>query len=83
MEIVLIKPFPKVFGAIFVLRLFTKRINHSKYVRVIKTGKEIEIETDESRFHIDGEPLDIKGKVAVKIKKEVLKVLKTPGNKFL
>ena len=32
MEIVLIKPFPKIFGAIFVLRLFTKRINNSKYV---------------------------------------------------
>jgi len=83
MEIVLIKPFPKIFGAIFVLRLFTKRINNSKYVRVIKTGGEIVIETDETRFHIDGEPLDIKGRVVINIRREVLKVLKTRRNKFI
>ena len=83
MEIVLIKPFPKIFGAIFVLRLFTKRINNSKYVKVIKTGGEIVIETDETRFHIDGEPLEIKGRVVINIRKEVLKVLKTRGNKFI
>jgi len=83
MDIVMIKPFPKVFGALFVLRLFTKRINKSKYVRHLKTDQEIVIDTDETRFHIDGEPIEIHGKVNVKIKKEVLKVLKTPGNKFL
>jgi diacylglycerol kinase (ATP) len=83
MDIVLIKPFPKIFGALFVLRLFTKRINKSKYVVHLKTDKEIVIDTDETRFHIDGEPVEIQGKVAVKIKKEVLKVLKTKGNKFL
>jgi diacylglycerol kinase (ATP) len=83
MEIVLIKPFPKIFGALFVLRLFTKRINHSKYVRVIKTDGEVVIETDETRFHIDGEPLEIKGRVVINIRKEVLKVLKTRRNKFI
>ncbi len=83
MDIVIIKPFPKIFGALFVLRLFTKRINKSKYVRHLKTDKEIVIDTDETRFHIDGEPVEIHGKVTVKIRKEILKVLKTPGNKFL
>jgi len=80
-DLVLIKPFPKIFGAIFVIRLFTKRINKSKYVRHITTDKEIIIETDETRFHIDGEPLEISGKVVVKIKKEVLKVLRTRKKK--
>jgi YegS/Rv2252/BmrU family lipid kinase len=83
MDIVMIKPFPKVFGALFVLRLFTKRINKSKYVTHLKTDKEVIIDTDETRFHVDGEPVEIYGKVAVRIKKEVLKVLKTKGNKFL
>jgi len=83
MDIVMIKPFPKIFGALFVLRLFTKRINRSKYVVHLKTDKEIVIDTDETRFHIDGEPIEIQGKVSVRIKKEVLKVLKTKGNKFL
>ena len=82
-DLVLIKPFPKIFGPLFVIRLFTKRINKSKYVRQIRTDKEIVIETDETRFHVDGEPFCISGEVVVRIKKEVLKVLKTSGNKFL
>jgi len=53
-EIVLIKPFPKILGSLFIIRLFTKKINKAKYVRHIKTDKEIVIETDETRFHIDG-----------------------------
>lgn len=82
-DIVLIKPFPKILGSLFIIRLFTKRINKSKYVRHIQTDKEIVIETDETRFHIDGEPLKICGKVVVKIKKETLKVLKTSRNKLI
>lgn len=81
-DIVLIKPFPKILGSIFILRLFTKRINQSKYVRHIQTDKEIIIETAESRFHIDGEPVDICDTVVVKIKREVLKVLRTSNSKF-
>jgi diacylglycerol kinase family enzyme len=81
-DIVLIKPFPKILGSLFIIRLFTKKINKSKYVRHFKTDKEIVIETAETRFHIDGEPLEISGKVVIRIKKEVLKVLKTSGYKF-
>jgi diacylglycerol kinase (ATP) len=76
-DIVLIKPFPKIFGSLFIFRLFTKQINKSKYVRHFKTDKEIVIETDETRFHIDGEPLEISGKVVIRVKREVLKVLRT------
>jgi len=82
-DIVLIKPFPKILGSLFVLRLFTKRINKSKYVRHIQTDKEVVIETDENRFHIDGEPFKISGKVVINIKKETLKVLKTKSNKLI
>lgn len=82
-DLVLVKPFPKILGPVFIIRLFTKRINQSRYVRHIKTDKEVSIETRESRFHIDGEPFSITGEVTVRIKKKVLKVLKTKGNKFL
>jgi diacylglycerol kinase family enzyme len=82
-DIVLIKPFPKILGPIFIIRLFTKRINKSRYVRHIKTDKEIVIETKETRFHIDGEPLEISGRVVIRVKREVLKVLKTTGYKFV
>jgi len=80
-DIVLIKPFPKILGSLFIIRLFTKRINKSKYVRHIQTDKEIVIETAETRFHIDGEPLEISGKVVIRIKREVLKVQKTSSFK--
>jgi diacylglycerol kinase (ATP) len=82
-DLVLIKPFPKIWGPVFILRLFTKMINRSNYVKHIKTDRELVIETDECRFHVDGEPVKMSGKVVVRIKREVLKVLKTPGNKFL
>ncbi len=81
-DLVLIKPFPKIFGIVFVIRLFTKKINNSKYVRHLVTDREIVIETNETRLHIDGEPVSITGKIKVRIKKEVLKVLKTSRNKF-
>jgi diacylglycerol kinase (ATP) len=81
-DVVMIKPFPKILGTLFIIRLFTKRINKSKYVRHFQTDKEIIIETAETRFHIDGEPVDISGEVVIKIKREVLKVLKTAHSKF-
>jgi YegS/Rv2252/BmrU family lipid kinase len=82
-NIVLIKPFPKILGAVFAIRAFTKRINKSKYVKQIKTDKEIVIETCETRMHIDGEPIKIESKVIIKIKREALNVLKTSQNKFI
>jgi diacylglycerol kinase (ATP) len=81
-DLVMIKPFPKILGPVFVLRLFTKRINKSKYVQHIQTDKEIIIHTDETRFHIDGEPLDLSGNIVVRIKKQPLKVLLTRQNKM-
>jgi YegS/Rv2252/BmrU family lipid kinase len=82
LDIVLIKPFPKIFGMVFIIRLFTKRINNSKYVRHIKTDKEVIIQSEETRFHIDGEPVKLSGKVVVKVKREALNVLKTKHNKM-
>ena len=81
-DLVLIKPFPKILGSVFIYRLFTKRINKSKYVRHIKTDKEVIIRTSETRFHIDGEPLRIEGEVVIRIKPEALKVLRTKSNKL-
>ena len=82
-DLVLIKPFPKILGSLFILRLFTKRINKSKYVRHIQTDKEVVIRTSETRYHIDGEPITFTGEIKVILKRNALKVLKTSGNKFL
>lgn len=83
LDIVLIKPFPKILGPLFVIRLFTKRINRSKYVTHIQTDKEVVIKTDEHRFHIDGEPVSLSGNIVVRIKREALNVLRTTRNKLI
>lgn len=83
MNIVMIKPFPKILGPVFIVRLFTKRINKSSYVSTFTTDKDVIIDTDEKRFHVDGEPLEISERVVVSLRKKILKVLKTPHNKFL
>jgi diacylglycerol kinase (ATP) len=82
MDIVMVKPFPKILGPVLILRLFTKRINKSRYVKTITTGNPVIIETDETRFHIDGEPMAIKGRVLLQLKRDALRVLKTSRNRF-
>lgn len=82
LDIVMIKPFPKILFPIFIYRLFAKRMNRSKYFSHIKTSKMVTISTDETRFHIDGEPVTISGEVKIEIRKNALKVLKTRYNKF-
>jgi YegS/Rv2252/BmrU family lipid kinase len=82
LDIIMLKPFPKLLFPIFIFRLFTKRMNRSKYFIHIKTGKEVTISTDETRFHIDGEPVTFSGDVIINVKKDALKVLKTRFNKF-
>jgi len=77
MDIVMIRPFPKIIFPLFIYRLFAKKIHKSKYVRCLKSDKEISISTGETRFHIDGEPVIFSGEVVIRIKKNALKVLKT------
>jgi diacylglycerol kinase (ATP) len=82
LDIVMIKPFPKILFPIFIYRLFAKRMNRSRYFSHLKTGKTVTISTDETRFHIDGEPVTIAGEVKIEIRKNALKVLKTRYNKY-
>jgi len=82
MDIVMIRPFPKMMAPFFIYRLFTKKLNKSKFVRNVRTAKDITINTDETRFHIDGEPVTFSGDVVLKIRRDALKVLKTRYNKL-
>ena len=82
LDIVMIKPFPKILVPIFIYRLFAKKLNKSRYCSHLKTDKEVTISTDETRFHIDGEPVTICGDVKIEIRRNALKVLKTRYNKF-
>ncbi len=77
LDLVLIRPFPKYLAPVFIFRLFAKTINRSKYVRTLKTDRTVTISSDETRYHVDGEPVKITGKAVIKIRKDALKVLKT------
>jgi diacylglycerol kinase family enzyme len=81
-DIVLLKPFPKILVPFIVYRLFRGTLKNSKYVRYIKTDKPFTLQTEETRFHIDGEPVEIKGVVTIRLIREALKVLKTRYNKL-
>lgn len=81
MDLVIIRPFPKIIAIVFIYRLFTGNMKESKYVRHIRTSGKVIIKTDESRFHIDGEPFRIAGEACVSIRHQVLKVLKTARNR--
>lgn len=81
-DLVLMKPFPKILAPIFIYRLFAGTINGSKYVKYLRTDKPFTFQTEETRFHIDGEPVTISGEISVKIKRDVLTVLKTRHNRL-
>jgi len=76
-DIVLMKPFPKLMAPVIIYQLFRGTLHNSKYVQYFKTEKPFRIITGEKRFHIDGEPVIISGDVNVKLKGDTLKVLKT------
>ena len=81
-DIVIIKPFPKILAPFFIIRLFTGTIKNSKYVRYIRTQDPFIIRTDEKRFHIDGEPVEIEGDLKVNIRRNALMVLQTKRSKL-
>ncbi len=81
-DLVLIRPFPKIFAPLIIYRLFRGTLKKSKYVRYIKTDKPFTLQTEETRFHIDGEPVQIKGVVTIRLIREALTVLKTRYNKL-
>lgn len=77
MDIVLIKPFPKILGPLIAFRLFAKTLHGSRYVTYIKTSSEVTIRTEEKRFQIDGDPVTMNGDVVFRIREKALKVLRT------
>jgi len=76
-DIALVKPFPKIMLPVFAWRLLRGTLKNSKYIRYIKTDKPFTIITNETRFHIDGDPVELSGRITVTVNHNILKVLKT------
>ena len=79
-NLVLLKPFPKILTLWFVFKLMTGTLKESKYLRYIESENQITIRSEESRFHIDGEPVILEDAVSVNIRKNALRVLKSSYN---
>lgn len=81
-DLVMVKPFPKFLAPMIVYRLFRGTLHRSGYVRYIKTDKPFTITASDTKFHIDGEPVELSGEIRVNIRRNVLSVLKTRRNKL-
>ena len=81
-DLVMIRPFPKFMFPVFIYRLFRGTLKESKYVKYLKTDRPLTIRTSETKFHVDGEPVEIPGDVTVKVISNALSVLKTRNNKL-
>ncbi|HOK26890.1 MAG TPA: YegS/Rv2252/BmrU family lipid kinase [Bacteroidales bacterium] len=83
LNVVIARPFPKIFLPLFAAKLMTGTLKESKYVSYFETDNPVTIETSETRFHIDGEPVKIDSPITVTIRKNALKVLVTRRNKWM
>jgi diacylglycerol kinase family enzyme len=81
-DIVILKPFPKILAPLIIWRLFRRTLHKSKYVKYLKTEESLTIRTDEKRFHIDGDPFMMDGDVNVRIRRNALTVLRTKRNRL-
>lgn len=73
-DFVIVKEFPKWKIPYFLYSLAKERIHLSKYVEIIKS-KKMEINTDNTLLHLDGEPIKRKSPVEIKILPKSLKIL--------
>lgn len=81
-NIVIVRPFHKIFAPLFAVRLLTGSLRESRYVTFLESEKPATFISRESRFHIDGEPILIEGKANIKIKKNSLNILRSSKNRW-
>ena len=78
LDVVIIKKFPKWQIPFFLLRMIRGKTHLSKYVKIIRC-KEIQITTNETLLHLDGEPFITENPIEIKIVPKSLKILMPNG----
>lgn len=74
LEVVLVKKFPLLYGAVFALRMFSKKLEENKYLTYLSVP-EIEFSVDTKDWHLDGEYNEITSPVHIKVLPKSLKIL--------
>ena len=75
LDVCILRPFPKFLVAQLAIRLLSKRIQKSRYYRMIKGKKVVLKRKHEGSVHLDGEPFTMGKKLNIKIVPKGLKVL--------
>jgi diacylglycerol kinase (ATP) len=73
-DIVVVKPFPKWYSLHFAYLVMTKKVDRSRYVINFRCKEAVFDSTHVSWFHIDGDPLKLRGPVTITIESQVLRV---------
>ncbi|MBN2350720.1 MAG: YegS/Rv2252/BmrU family lipid kinase [Bacteroidales bacterium] len=76
-EIMLVKPFPIVLYPVYIFKMFFGWLKESKYISYLECNGNSQIKTENTKFHIDGDPVLLESPVQIQIKHHALKVLKT------
>lgn|SRR5690606_2507860 len=74
LEIALVKKFPFAHAPLFAYRMFTKKLIPNQYISYLSVP-EIRFEADTEVWHLDGEGVNIKSPVHIKILPKSLKIL--------
>jgi len=80
-DLVLVKPFPFFLYPVFVIRLFLGTLKEGKFTEFIRTNQEVQIESGCKKYHIDGEPKIISGKMTFRMLEKKIRVLRTDFGK--
>lgn len=82
LDVCLFKPFPWYKAPILGIRLFSSSMDKSKYLEIIRAKKMFIQRKKKLKFHIDGEPITLKGKVKIQVLPQALNVI-SPGTNGL
>ena len=73
-EIVLVKKFPLIHGAVFAFRMFNKTLKENAYVTFLSVA-EIDFTVNTNDWHLDGEYNEINSPIHIKVLPKSLKIL--------
>lgn len=75
LDICMMSSFPKVEAGQLAIKLFNKRLDKSRYMKIVR-GTHVIVKGDDLKIaHIDGEPIDIDNEIEVKINQGTLDVI--------
>jgi diacylglycerol kinase (ATP) len=76
-EVVVVKPFPKWYSFRFAFLVMTKQTNRSRYITTYQCKQVVFDSKNVNWFHIDGDPVKLRGPVNITIQPEAIRVFDT------